>query len=346
VSTFTAHQTFGSGITLSGTTHTIRVAQMTTAQRDALVSPDNGMIIYNTTTGVLNQYVSGAWTDMASGTTVNATEQAAGKAEAADCLEIANLDQTGATALVFVTPRCLVEQGSHTGSTAANRIPILNASGVMPLSLGGTGTGGKLATGALLVTQGSYTAPKALYATDRNSTVYSNDGRNWLTGHPSLPPTTLSGSAVLNSYTVDGTLTGSLLSYQIAANNPSAGTTYTLLLTGTGSDGAGGNGRLMLDVGTVAAPSGSAHFNLLASATSTTVYGFSTRISITFLTIGSSAKYIVRYETSGLNGTSTDVTSVVKTLDSTAAFILKITYNNGGNGAAGKAYPFIIDKTN
>lgn len=53
----------------SGTTHAgIKLLSLTTVQRDAL-SASNGMIIYNSTTGELNQYIGGAWSAVAAGST-------------------------------------------------------------------------------------------------------------------------------------------------------------------------------------------------------------------------------------------------------------------------------------
>lgn len=53
----------------TGTTHAgIKLLSLTTAQRDAL-SASNGMIIYNSTTGELNQYIGGAWSAVAAGST-------------------------------------------------------------------------------------------------------------------------------------------------------------------------------------------------------------------------------------------------------------------------------------
>lgn len=53
----------------SGTTHAgIKLLSLTTVQRDAL-SASNGMIIYNSTTGEVNQYIGGAWSAVAAGST-------------------------------------------------------------------------------------------------------------------------------------------------------------------------------------------------------------------------------------------------------------------------------------
>ncbi len=38
--------------------------QLTTTERDALTSPFNGLLIYNTTDNKIQAYVNGAWTNM------------------------------------------------------------------------------------------------------------------------------------------------------------------------------------------------------------------------------------------------------------------------------------------
>ena len=41
-----------------------RLAQMTTAERDAIVAPDNGDMIYNTTTNKFQGYANSIWVDL------------------------------------------------------------------------------------------------------------------------------------------------------------------------------------------------------------------------------------------------------------------------------------------
>jgi len=57
----TSNPNLNSILDLSSTNLVFLPPRMTTAQRDAIISPPNGGIIFNTTTGVLNQYNSG-WT--------------------------------------------------------------------------------------------------------------------------------------------------------------------------------------------------------------------------------------------------------------------------------------------
>ena len=58
-----------------------------TARDAAITSPSNGMIIYNTALGILQQYIGGAWADTASGTTSNASTTVSGKVEIATLSE-------------------------------------------------------------------------------------------------------------------------------------------------------------------------------------------------------------------------------------------------------------------
>lgn len=69
---------------------------LTTTQRDALTW-SNGMIIYNSTTSVLNQYIWWVWVSFSSWTTINATETVAGKWEVATDSEITTPTDTGWT---------------------------------------------------------------------------------------------------------------------------------------------------------------------------------------------------------------------------------------------------------
>ena len=67
---------------------------MTETERDAL-TPANWMIVLNTTSGVLNQYIGGSWQTFATGTTPNMTTSAAGKGELATNTEAKNGTATG-----------------------------------------------------------------------------------------------------------------------------------------------------------------------------------------------------------------------------------------------------------
>ncbi|MFQ5493607.1 MAG: hypothetical protein ACE5DX_05630 [Candidatus Dojkabacteria bacterium] len=53
--------TFTGGLTLSSTTQPFKPPSMTTTQRDAIASPTAGMVIYNSTTNVLNFHNGTSW---------------------------------------------------------------------------------------------------------------------------------------------------------------------------------------------------------------------------------------------------------------------------------------------
>ena len=77
---------------------------LTEAQRDAL-TPSNWMIILNTTSWVLNQYIGWAWASFATWTTANASTTVAGKVEIATDAEVTAWTWTGWTgAVLSVTP--------------------------------------------------------------------------------------------------------------------------------------------------------------------------------------------------------------------------------------------------
>ena len=79
--------TFTGAVDFSGASTTLRIPNLTTVQRDALPSPSNGMVIYNTTDGEQQIYKGGAWTSVATGSTPNASTTVAGVVELATVAE-------------------------------------------------------------------------------------------------------------------------------------------------------------------------------------------------------------------------------------------------------------------
>lgn len=146
--TFTGVQTFGTGgaVRFSGTdTSGLRVKSLTTAERDAL-TPANGDFIYNTTTGVMNQYIAGAWAAIGTDATANASTTVAGKVEIATAAQRAASTATGETgALLVPSNDALVKTSSGAGDE--NKIPVLGSSGTIAPGFLATGT----ATGSKFV---------------------------------------------------------------------------------------------------------------------------------------------------------------------------------------------------
>ncbi len=83
------------GDTVTGASFKNPVYADATARDAGIPSPANGMVIYNTALGILQQYIAGAWTNFASGTTVNADTTTAGKVEIATAAEILSETDTG-----------------------------------------------------------------------------------------------------------------------------------------------------------------------------------------------------------------------------------------------------------
>lgn len=138
---FTAVQTFGTGgaVRFSGTdTSGLRVKTLTTAERDAL-TPANGDLIYNSSTGVLNQYIAGAWSEVGDTGTSNASTTVAGKVEEATAAELGVGTAEGGTgARLFINPSLAVKTSS--GAVDENKIPVLNADGALAIGHIATGT--------------------------------------------------------------------------------------------------------------------------------------------------------------------------------------------------------------
>lgn len=59
-----------------------------TARDVGIPTPANGMIIYNTALGILQQYIAGSWASFATGSVVNADQTTAGKVEMATTSEV------------------------------------------------------------------------------------------------------------------------------------------------------------------------------------------------------------------------------------------------------------------
>lgn len=230
VNTFTAAQTFGTGgqVLFSGTDVAgLTVKSLTTTQRDAIVSPVNGSIIYNSTTGVMNQYIGGAWTNFASGTTTNAANAASGKVDIATAAEIAAATATDATSgalNALVVGNTAVNAAS--GNWASGAIPALNTAKMVDGSMGGTGVASPV-LGALLIGGGAGVAMTPIGPGSANQVPLSN---GTTLAMAAIPTTT---KTVYASGTSSATLTNPTSNtaydthtYAIPANDLVAGVGY------------------------------------------------------------------------------------------------------------------------
>lgn len=136
--TWTALQTFSSGVTLTGTTAVLTLNTLTSTQRDAL-TPAEGMMIKNSTTNTIQMYIGGAWVNTGTDATPNAANGVAGKFDLATLAEVVadtNVDATSGA--INVIPVSLLKETSS--GAARGNIPKLNASAKVDISLLATGT--------------------------------------------------------------------------------------------------------------------------------------------------------------------------------------------------------------
>lgn len=180
--TFTAVQTFGTGgaVRFSGTdTSGLRVKSLTEAERDAL-TPANGDFIYNSTAGVMNQYIAGAWAAIGTDATANASTTVAGKVEEATVAQLGAGTAAGETgARLFINPSSAVKTSSGAGDE--NKLAVLNASG--QLASGFLGTGSPSSSNFLRGDRSWATPPYELFGT-------GSDGAPTWTSGASLDPAT------------------------------------------------------------------------------------------------------------------------------------------------------------
>ena len=123
-----AGDTFTGPVDFTGASTTFRVPNLTTAERDALGAPANGMVIYNTTAGEIQFRDGGAWLTMGSSSTPNASETVAGSVELATAAEMAAGTSSGGTGARLVPPNDAIVKTSS-GAGDENKLAVLNASG-------------------------------------------------------------------------------------------------------------------------------------------------------------------------------------------------------------------------
>ena len=163
-------------------------------------------IIFDTTLGVMKYWNGSAYINFGSGSTVNASDSVAGKAQITTQAKLETLASTGSTgAQNVITPRYIVRNG--TGATSANKIPLLDKNGLLPITMGGAGTGSAMgiATGSILVFQGT-SAPRPLYPTAVNNVITTTNGRTWISGQ---------ASSIVASIKGNGTTTGASLQAEV-----------------------------------------------------------------------------------------------------------------------------------
>lgn len=120
--------TFTGAIDFSGASTTFRIPNLTTVQKLAIASPQNGMLVYDTTLGELQYYDGGSWYNADLPSVPNASETVAGLVELATNAQMGTGTSLGETGARLVPPNDqLVKTSSGAGDE--NKMAVLGASG-------------------------------------------------------------------------------------------------------------------------------------------------------------------------------------------------------------------------
>jgi hypothetical protein len=138
-----------------GTTTWEGMPRYTTVQINALTSPPEGMLVYDTTTGEPKVRQGGAWIVLASGGVFpNASETVAGKVQAATVAQQGTHTSTGSTgALLFPQVGNLIKTSSGAGDE--NKMAVLDASGQFATGFIPSGTDSSKIAKSVLSAKGS-----------------------------------------------------------------------------------------------------------------------------------------------------------------------------------------------
>ncbi len=220
---FVGTSTFNAPIVISGATTYLQVPSLTTTQRLAL-TPTNGMIVYDSTIGVLYQYIGGAWSTFATGTVVNAANTTAGKVDIATTTEIAALTGTDATSGAL---NALTVGVVSITSASSGKIPALNTGGLLDVAIGGTGKASP-ATGTLLIGAGT-SAMTSIGPGTAGQVPVSNGSTLAMgtAGANSRVPYSAAGDSAANTDASTGALY-TVHQYTIPANDLIAGVAYMI----------------------------------------------------------------------------------------------------------------------
>ena len=207
----------------STTVAAFRPNSMTTSQRDAIAAPGNGDIIYNSTTSVLNQYIGGAWTTFATGTTGNAADGTGGKVDLATTTEIAALTANDASS---GSPNALSVSVVSITTATSGKIAALNSAGKLDVAIGGTGVASPTSGNLLL---GAGTSAMTLLAPSTTGNVVTSNGSTFTSAAPVYYHKTVFASGA-NSTAVGVSSTAvntfDTHTYTIPANDLAAGVGY------------------------------------------------------------------------------------------------------------------------
>jgi hypothetical protein len=268
--TFSAKQTMSAGLALTGTTGTLTLPTFTTTQRNAL-TPAEGMMIKNSTTGLIEGYVGGVWVSITGGSIADATTSTAGKVTLAQQSDVTakTAGKVMTTDLFFGGLNYTATKTADYTAAAGERVLCDSSAGPFVVTLPASPTENSV-IGVVAETVGSGTVPLG-YASVGGST--DNNG---------------GGNTILAIGPITSTFTGSVTSIKIYIRS---GTGNGVSVTGAiYTDNAGGGPNTLV-------------CNSAAATTSGTGTWLSLPVSSGSLTAGS--KYWIAFNADGAINTNT-----------------------------------------
>jgi len=339
--TFSALSTFNAPVIVAGTSSYVKLPELTTTQRDAL-TPAEGMLLKNSTTGTVQQYVGGAWASIGTDATPNMSTTVAGKAESATVAEQAAhtaIGGTGAT-LVPVVGNLVTLGADSTWISGA--IPTLNTAKFIDGSIGGLGSATPV-LGAIKIGAGAGLAMTDIGPGTDGQVVQSNGTTLAMT---TLTPQCVVNTAGLNTATLTDVTSVDLQgTYSVGAASMVAGTRYDVVWSGTTTMNGGHASIWTLAIGALT-------FGITVTNTGAyTDNQFSIKGSILCVVSGASGKVLFDFETQTIGSATAKVRTMSTTtgsLDTTVANTIKMSVAGDVAGAAGnvKQYLFTVHRTN
>jgi hypothetical protein len=248
-------------IELQSVTSALLLSRMTTTQMNAIVTPSNGMLIYNTTTNLLTAYINGAWTAVESGgaaPTFTTVTSGLGTAAApsytftgrtdvglySSAAHTLDLTANGTRQVSIIGTAVAVDYLTIAGGAAASNTVTIAATGT-DAAVGITFT--PKGTGALLNAVGAVATPSYAFTGDLGAGMWHSAANTLDFSANAARQLQLIGTAVAVDYlTITGGATGTN-----TVTITTAGTDTNISLTLTPK----GTGALLNAVGAVATPS-------------------------------------------------------------------------------------------